>query len=81
MKSQSLNSEAFIGRFLHNALEKFGNEVKEEPIDKIHTNLWEKTQKYKTLLAKELQFDDDHLRAWSLLNRSDNAINMSMRDI
>ena len=58
-----LNSEAFIGRFLHNALEKLGNEVREEPTDKIHSNLWEKTQKYKSLLARELQFDDDHLRA------------------
>ena len=51
------HSEAFIGRFLHNALELMGNEVTEDDLgDRMHSNVKTKTEKYKSLLGDKLLF-------------------------
>ena len=55
------HSEAFIGKFLHEALELIGTELRnEDPADKMHNNLKINTQKYKSLLGSTL-FQGRHL--------------------
>lgn len=48
---------AFIGRFLHEALELMGNGVNEDELsDRMHSNLKMNTEKYKSLLGDKLLF-------------------------